>query len=373
MLLKNATIMCDDFVPRRMDLRTDGARVTELAEHIDGDGADLSGLWILPGMVDIHVHGICGADFCDGTHAALKTISRALASHGVTAFCPTSMTLPEEVPAKAFALCGHYMGKEDGAAVLGVRMEGPFLSAKKKGAQDAAYLRLPSFEEFSRLNALCPISIVDCAPELPGAFDFARKAAQQCKVSIGHSAADYETAAAALENGFSHATHMFNAMEPVSARSPGVPTAICGSKTATAELICDGFHVHPALLRQAHRLLGRDRFIAISDAMRAADMPDGEYTLGGQTVTVAQGKAHLADGSIAGGTGNLFGELQVLLRAGISLEDAVRACTINPSRAVGAEAEIGSVAAGKRADLLITDEKLSRVHGVYLRGQKFVA
>ncbi|MDR1410433.1 MAG: N-acetylglucosamine-6-phosphate deacetylase [Oscillospiraceae bacterium] len=371
MLLKNATVICDDFIPHRMDLRIERNRIAELAPQISGNGVDLTGLWILPGLVDIHVHGIAGADFCGAAPSALETMSCALAKHGVTAFCPASMTLPLDALEDAFAVCGEYRGKEGGAQILGVRMEGPFLSAKKKGAQDEAFLRLPSYSEFSRLNALCPVCVVDCAPELEGAFAFARQAEKVCTVSIAHTAADYDTAKSALASGFSHATHMYNAMESISARVPGVPTAFFESGTATAEMICDGFHVHPALIRQAQRMLGKNRFVAISDAMQAADMPDGTYDLGGQPATVSGGKAQFADGTIAGGTGNMFSNLQVLRDIGILLEEAVRACTINPARVVGADAEIGSIALGKRADLLITDEKLRRVYDVYLRGNKF--
>ncbi|MDR1805510.1 MAG: N-acetylglucosamine-6-phosphate deacetylase [Clostridium sp.] len=371
MLLKNATVICGaELEPRRMDLRVEDGLIAEMAPSLEGDGLELDGLWLLPGLVDIHVHGIAGADFCDGNSESPERMSLALARHGVTSFCPASMTLPEERLAAAFELWGRFRGRESGARILGVRMEGPFFCEKKKGAQDAAFLLKPSLALLERLNSLCPVSVVDCAPELEGALGFAREAAKKHTVSIGHTAADYETAREALENGFSHATHLFNAMEPISARSPGVPTAVFESKSATAELICDGAHVHPALLRQAHRLLGGGRFVAVSDAMQAADMPDGEYSLGGQVVYVSGGMARLADGTIAGGTGNMFLNMQVLLKSGISFSDAVSACSLNPARVVRADGEIGSIELGKRADLLLTDGELSAVHGVFVRGKK---
>jgi N-acetylglucosamine-6-phosphate deacetylase len=370
LLYKNAHILAgDDCSFMRGDLRVEGGRIVEIGEHLPGEGIDLDGKMLLPGLVDIHVHGIAGADCCDASVASLTTMSHALAKHGVTAFCPTSMTLPEARLKEIFHACHAAMrGKEHGARILGLRMEGPYLAAEKKGAQDEKYLRLPDIAEFHRLAALCPVKVIDLAPELEGALDFARAVPGTCTVSMGHTAVDYDRTVVALTAGFSHATHLFNAMNPVSARAPGVPGAIFNSNTATAELICDGVHVHTALLKQAWTLLGRDRFVSISDAMQATDMPDGAYTLGGQAVTVTSGRAQLADGTIAGGTSNLFDNLQVLRRAGISLADAVRAASLNPARVVHCDKEIGSIAVGKRADFVVTDLDAQRVERVYMSG-----
>ena len=255
---------------------------------------------------------------------------------------------------------------QDGARVVGVNMEGPFISKERKGAQKEEDILPPDFLMFQRFYQLSGglIRLVDIAPEQPGGMEFAEKASQLCTVSIAHTTAGYEEAKAAFDRGITHATHLFNAMNGLSHRAPGVVGAVFDDSRVRGELICDGFHIHPAVLRTAFRLLG-DRALVVSDSMRANGMPEGEpFDLGGQLVTVREGKATLADGTIAGSVTNLHQEIKNLVSFGVPLAQAVKAATLIPAQAIGLEDEIGSIAPGKRADLVVLDENLEIV-GVY--------
>ena len=300
-------------------------------------------------------------------------MARYLASVGVTGFAPATMTLPYEVIAKALE-AGLRLQKQpqDGCArLLGVQMEGPFFSEKKKGAQNGEYLRLPDFSAFEKLyrDSEGLIAIVDLAPELEGSVEFVQKARQLCTVSIAHTDADYDAAKAAVDAGVTHLTHLYNAMPPIHHRKPGVIGAASEASTVSAEIICDGIHVHPASIRMAFKLFGADRMVLISDALRCCGMPDGEYELGGQRVFLAENVARLADGTIAGSATNLYDCMRNAVRFGIPKEDAVRAATWNPARQIHALDRVGSIENGKLADFVICDAELNR-QAVYLNGKK---
>ena len=317
---------------------------------------------VVPGFVDVHIHGCAGADTCDGTRESLETMARFLLSHGVTSFCPTTMTTGRDVMEQALLAAKDVMEHpvEEGARVVGVNMEGPFISKERKGAQKEEDILAPDLELFRHFWEISGgiIRLVDIAPEQPGGLEFAREVSKLCTVSIAHTTADYCQAKAAFESGITHATHLFNAMSGLNHRAPGVVGAVLEDQRVRGELICDGFHIHPSVLRTAFQVLG-DRALVISDSMRANGMPEGEpFDLGGQMVTVRGGKATLEDGTLAGSVSNLHQEVKNLVSFGIPFPQAVKAATLIPARAIGLDQEIGSIAPGKKADLVVLDQQL---------------
>lgn len=321
------------------------------------DGIDLDGKKVIPGLIDVHIHGAMGSDFSDGDPEGLRNMARYLLKEGITAFTPASMTLPYDVLEKAFQV-GKALAEEDPddcARIMGVHMEGPYFSEKKKGAQNGAYLKNPDLEGFKALYASCDgfVKIVDIAPELPGSVEFVEGAKDLCTVSIAHTDSDYDHAKAAVDAGVTHLTHLFNAMPGIHHRNPGVIPAAAENDAVRAELICDGIHVHPASVRLAFQLFGRKRIVLISDALRCCGMPNGEYELGGQAVFLADGVGRLADGTIAGAVTNLFEGMRRAMAFGIGEFDAIQAATINPAMAIGADDEIGSIETGKLADFVV--------------------
>lgn len=364
MILKNGTVYNADFEPVRADVSIRG----ELIEGLGEAGADaeeiydLTGLTVVPGFIDMHIHGCAGADTGDATPEALQTMSAHLVSKGVTSFCPTSMTLSFEELSRIFANAENMRGKVTGAYIHGINMEGPYIAMSKKGAQNAAYVRNPDKEEFKKLYKASNgvVKIVDIAPECDGAEEFVKEIQPICPVSIAHTDAGYDEACAAMDWGVRHITHLYNAQSGLAHRKPGVVGAAFdkGPRVGLrAELICDGFHIHPAALRIAFRQLGEDGTVIISDSMRAAGHHDGEYDLGGQTVYVRDGKALLQDGTIAASTSNVYDEFKNVLSFGIPFRQALKSVTINPARAIRADSVTGSVEPGKRADLLVLDSQ----------------
>ena len=377
MWLKNAMIFRgkEGFVHGSLRIAED--TIQEVTNDVPPDqGTDLEGKRVLPGLVDIHIHGSVGCDFSDGEADGLNCIGRYLAANGITSFTPASMTLPYEQLEKAFAAAKIYKeqwNEDEGQARLaGINMEGPWFSPARKGAQNPDYLRLPDYEAFSRLNERSGglVRLVDVAPELEGALDFIRRASKICRVSLAHTDAAYEDAVRAFECGASHVTHLFNAMPPVHHRKPGVIGAACERDDIFAELICDGEHVHPSIVRMAFRLFP-GRICLISDALRCCGMRDGEYELGGQRVFLKDRVARLQDGTIAGAASNLYEDMMNAIRFGIPAEDAVLSATLNPARQIGMDQWIGSIEPGKKADLVVCDENWVRKE-VLLGGKRVV-
>jgi len=358
---------------------TDGAFARggiEFTETVTATGAGVSGgldaedCYLIPGLVDIHSHAAVGADASDGEPEGLERMARYYAAGGVTAWCPTTMTLTEAELTRAMRAIRDFRAPQDGARVVGVNLEGPFLSREKCGAQDPNKVRAPDEALFHRLNEASGgmARLITVAPETPGALDFIRAVSRECTVSLGHTAADYDTAMAAYEAGARHATHLYNAMPPLAHRAPGV-IAAASDAGATVELISDGLHVHPSVVRLTHRLFG-DKLVLISDSARCAGMPDGEYTLGGQPITLKDGKATLrGTDTIAGSAIHLMEGLRRAVRFGVPLEAAVTAATLTPARVVGRQGELGSLEQGRRADFVLLDAALD-VRAVFLGGRQ---
>lgn len=348
----------------------DGDRVAETAA--DDERYDAAGCFVIPGLTDIHFHGCKGHDFSDGDAEGLAVMAEYELSRGVTQICPAGMTLLEE---DLLRVCrnaaAHRRGAKGGAELVGIHLEGPFLSPAKKGAQNGDWLHEPDVAMYRRLADAAEglVKIVSIAPELPGAMDFIRAVSDEVTVSLAHTAADYETAAEALRCGAHHATHLFNAMPPFAHRDPGVVGAALDDEKTRVELIVDGIHIHPAMVRAVFKMFGRDRVVLISDTMRAAGMPDGDYTLGGQAVKVTGKLAALADGTIAGSATDLMGCLKTAVSFGIPLADAVTAAAVNSAKEIGIYDRVGSFESGKLANAVVLDSELN-VRDVFFHGQR---
>lgn len=368
MIIRNVQIFSENRTFTQGDIIVYNGKFAETSlqneEIIDGHG-----WYAIPGLIDIHFHGCVGYDFCDGTEEALEKISAYEASVGVTGICPASMTIEESKLYQAMKNAGEYTG-HGGAKFEGIHMEGPFISEKKKGAQAAENIRTCDLELYQRLQEASggQIRIVDIAPETVGAMPFIAAVKDEVVISLAHTTADYDTAMEAFSSGASHVTHLFNAMPPFHHRDPGVIGAAADTDECRVELICDGIHVHPAMVRAAFSLFGPDRIILISDSMRAAGLADGWYTLGGQDVHVQGKLATLNDGTIAGSVTNLMGCVQTAVKQmGIPLADAVACATVNPAKEIGIYDHCGSITPGKDADLVLLDENL-QVRAVYING-----
>lgn len=322
------------------------------------EGVDLQGNLVIPGLIDVHTHGAVGADWSDGDEAALPALAEYYAAHGVTSYVATTMTLKEPELIKAAKSVAALKRTEKGARCAGIHLEGPFISYEKRGAQNPDNLHAPDIDMFKRINEASGnrVRLITVAPEVDGALDFIREASKVCVVSLGHSTADFDTAMRGFEAGATHVTHLFNGMEPLHHRKPGLVGAALMAN-ADVELICDGKHIHPAVINAAYRMFG-ERLVVVSDSLRCAGLPDGEYELGGLPIVMKDGLARLQDGTIAGSSTNLFDELRNLVAFGIPIEHAVFMMTEGAARSIGCFDAIGSLNIGKFADFLVVDRKL---------------
>ena len=333
-------------------------------------GLDARGCYLIPGLVDIHTHAAVGEDASDGEAAGMPKMARYYAAKGVTSWCPTTMTLKEPELTKAMHVIRDFVRPADGAKVAGINLEGPFVSYEKRGAQNADNIHAPDAALFHRLNEASGgiVRLITIAPEEPGGIEAIREISKTCTVSLGHTTADYDTAMAAYDAGARHATHLFNAMPALGHRAPGV-IAAASDAGATVELITDGLHIHPAVVRLTHRLFG-DKLVLISDSLRCAGMPDGDYTLGGQPITLKDGKATLkGSDTLAGSCIHLLDGLRRAVAFGVPLEAAVTAATLTPAKVVRRESEIGSLDVGKSADFVLLNSELE-IQAVFIDGRQ---
>lgn len=363
MIINNGTVFTGKFQFERNNIRIKNGIITEITDgRIEPEGAEevieAEGLLVIPGLTDLHFHGCVGYDFCDGTEEAITKMAEFQLSKGVTNICPATMTLPKDRLENICSVAAGHKSGADESDLCGINLEGPFISPDRCGAQNPAYVHNPETEF---LNDLIEASagltkLVTIAPEEPGAIECINALKGKIKFSVGHTVADFDCADRAFKAGAGQATHLFNAMPAFTHREPGVVGAACDNSNVMVELICDGIHIHPAVVRTVFKMFGDDRVILISDSMRACGMPDGEYELGGLPVIKKGNKATLKDGTLAGSVTNLFDCMINVIKMGVPIEQAVKAATYNPAKSIGIIENCGSIETGKAGKLVLMDQ-----------------
>lgn len=365
MIIKNGFVLTEDFIFEKKDVFIkDSKIVSSISEVIDKTEIDATDHYVIPGLIDTHIHGATGHDFCDKDVAGLISIASYLKSVGVTSFCPTSMTLKKELLVEIFNTAKTVLPK-DCAKIVGIHMEGPFLSEAKKGAQDGKFIINPEESLFKELNDACGgmIKIITMAPEGSGGLDFIREMSKTVSISLGHTTAKYDLAKNAFDCGANRVTHVFNAMPAFNHREPSVVGAALDSDGIFVEIISDGIHIHPSVVRAIFKLFGDDNVILVSDGMMATGMKNGIYELGGQKVIMKDKKAILeTNGAIAGSATDLFGCMKKAVEFGIPLKSAIKSATKTPAVSIGIYDKVGSISVGKDADILIIDKDLNLKH-----------
>jgi N-acetylglucosamine-6-phosphate deacetylase len=318
-----------------------------------GARVDLGGAWLLPGFVDLHVHGGGGAQFMSGDPDECRRAARFHVRHGTTALLATTLTAPPDellAAVKGIAAAGD-------RAIVGAHLEGPWLSERRRGAQDAGALRPPDPGELAELMGAGPVRLVSLAPELPGGLALIERAtAAGALAALAHTDATYEEAVAGIDAGASHAVHVFNGMRPLHHREPGVIGAVLEHGAVTCEVIADGHHVHPAVVRLLARIKGAGATVLVTDAIEAAGLPDGMYRLGREPVQVREGRALTASGQLAGSTLTMDAAVRNVCAWGIPLTDALAMAATTPAGVLGLRK--GRIAPGYDADLTVLDDAL---------------
>ncbi len=383
MLIRHGTVFTSSGFQPNYSLRTLGQHIAVLGA--DGtitaaageESLDAEGDFVVPGFVDVHVHGAAGHDTMDASAEALAGMAAFFARHGVTSFLATTITASHAATLAAIrAVASYRESPQPGARLLGLHLEGPYLNAAAKGAQPGRFCRAPDLVELEQFAAAGPLHLLSLAPELPGAEACVRAAVRLgMHVAVGHTQANYEQVEEAAGWGIDHATHTFNAMSGLHHRRPGAAGAILTDDRLVAEIIADGIHLHPAVIALAVRAKTPDRVALVTDAMRAAGLPDGTYDLGGQQVIVRDGACWLADAAggpsatLAGSTLTLDAALRnVMAATGLSLAATLPMLTRTPAASIGMDGQIGALAPGYLADLALLDEK-GRVRLTVVGGQ----
>lgn len=321
---------------------------------------DAKDTYVIPGLTDVHFHGCDDYDLCDGSLDAMKAICTYELKSGITSICPATMTLASETIDSICEVIGNYSKNPiQGSDLVGVHMEGPYVSPAKKGAQNGDFIANPDIEKIKDWNQKTNnlVKLVSIAPELDNAIECIHKLKNDFNFSIAHTTADYEIATKAMDAGALHVTHLYNAMLPFAHRTPGVIGAAADRDDCMVELICDGVHIDPAVVRITFKLFGSNRVILISDSMMATGMPDGTYALGGQPVHVKGNVATLDNGALAGSVTNLFDCMRTAINMGIPVADAIKAATINPCRSIKIDQLYGSIKEKKKAHFLLLNKE----------------
>ena len=307
---------------------------------------DAENLYVLPGFVDIHLHGCNGVDFCEATKETFEAMENYQMHHGITTIFPATMTLPEDELEHICQTAAEYIKNSKQNVMAGITMEGPFLSKEKKGAQEEKFIIKAENEYFQKLQKksnglICQVAV---APEEEGAMEFIQKTSKNTVVSLAHSTAGYEVACKAIEAGATHVTHLFNGMNPFLHREPGIVGAAFDKPDVFVELICDGVHIHPSVVRSVFKMFGAHRICMISDSLSATGMENGEYFLGGQKIFKKDNKIMLQDGTLAGSACNLYDCFKkTVLDMKVPLEEAVLSCTKTPAKSLNADDKYGII------------------------------
>jgi N-acetylglucosamine-6-phosphate deacetylase len=365
LLIENARIITEDVLIDKGWLQVEAGKIVAFgsgrASTTPDSTIDAQGMTLVPGFIDVHVHAAVGVDTMDGRVEALSAMAQFFATQGTTAFLATTLTAPHDSILAALDAVGRaMMEKSDGARILGVHLEGPYLNVEKCGAQNPDYVRLCKPDEAKQYFESGLLRIVSLAPEfVENGWLIDICVEQGIVASIAHSNATYEGALQAIERGIRHATHTFNAMRALHHREPGIVGAVMSDERVYCELIADNIHVHPVVMDLLWRAKGRDKLILISDAMRATGIGDGHYVLGELAVTVKEGKATLANGSLAGSVLTMQQAVRNFMAAtNTSLEEIWQVFSLNAAKAIGVAGQTGGIAIGKDADLLLLDDAI---------------
>ena len=360
-ILENGIVEIQDGIIKKVDSAEKNSHASEVLEFP-------ANYHLIPGFIDLHTHGANGHDVMDATPEALAVIAKALAAEGTTAFLATTMTADVKEIEKALSVVNDFMQSPQnkiGAKILGVHLEGPFLALTKMGAQRGDKIISPDVDLLKKWEKISGdnIRLVTLAPEQKNSMAMIAYLKKQNIISsLGHTDATYAEACEAIEAGSSYATHLFNAMRGIHHREPGTVTAALLSDDVTAELVVDGFHLHPGIVKLVLKIKGKEKIVLVTDAMRAKCLADGCYDLGGQDVYVEKGSARLKDGTLAGSVLKMPSAVQNMLNyTGCELIDAVKMAAENPAKLLGVFDYKGSIAVGKDADIVVLNDSLEVV------------
>lgn len=371
MLIKNAFILKENFKFERGNIEFDRT-ISNFASNFALETIDAQGMLLVPGLIDVHTHGAVGFDMSAPDAGVYQAMTEYYASNGVTSFVLGTMSMPKaELLASLQRVSSLMQGAHSAAYPQGIYLEGTFISSDKCGAHKPEFLSEPDTELLGQLLAAAKgyIKVVAVAPELKKALPFIESAAKQVVISLAHTTAEYELSNKAIEFGATNATHLFNAMSPLSARNPGVIGAVIDNDKVFVEVIADGVHLHKSIIRLAFKVCGENRMILISDSVPVVGLGVGTYTVGGREIRAAADCARDADGTLIGSTLSLLDCVRKCTEIGIPLEQAIKAASFNPARMLGVDKVTGSIGVGKSADLVLLDRDLN-VRMVFVKGHK---
>ncbi|NOU71852.1 N-acetylglucosamine-6-phosphate deacetylase [Paenibacillus sp. LMG 31458] len=362
--MTNVRVVAETGIIEQGSVCVENGRITAIVEgelvHSEGlDILDGEGKLLIPGMIDVHIHGAKGYDMMDGTVRSIEVVSETCAATGCTSFLATSVSSKMEDLLRMIDNVKQVAGKERGASIVGIHTEGPYLNIKRKGMQNEAFLRHPDIMEMERVveQAGSLLKMVTIAPELPGGMELVTYLRERgIIVAIAHSDATYDEATEAFRLGASHITHCFNGMRPIHHRDPGLIVAAFEQPHVSLQAIVDHVHLHPAIIRLMHKIKGAEGMVLITDALHAMGLGDGDYQFGGHAVKVAYGVAQLQDGTLASSTVTMNKALRNTVELGISLEDAVTMASRTPADLLGLPQK-GRIALGADADMVLLDDK----------------